>query len=142
MDRSLPRWVRMPGGVYHVRWLPLLRAFACSLCAAASLLAAYRLTFVRQPHAMAAPLSEPSVARLPFSNPEPLTRLFALDTEPPVRFVLLSTLLGPRPTATLGLEGHTYTVVRGDTVAGAVVDSIGRRTVILVRGNEVIRAEM
>jgi hypothetical protein len=41
--------------------------------------------------------------------------------------------------ATVALGESTVVIARGDTVAGMVVDSIGRRVVVFSRDREVIR---
>ncbi|MCU0612573.1 MAG: hypothetical protein MUE60_12390, partial [Candidatus Eisenbacteria bacterium] len=78
----------------------------------------------------------------PFAEEEPLSTLFGLDRTPAAPFVLLSTLLGPRPMATLAVGDTTIGVSVGDTLGGARVDSIGRRVVVLTRGGEVIRVAL
>ncbi len=75
----------------------------------------------------------------PFDGPEPLSALFALDRGSLTPFVLMSTLLGPRPMALVRVGEETRVVSMGDTLAGMTVDSIGRRVVVLSRGGEVLR---
>lgn len=71
------------------------------------------------------------VGELSISDSEPFSMLFGLDKRERIPFVLLSTVLGPKPQAILEKGGVTFHVSPGDTVADAVVDSIGRGIVVL-----------
>jgi hypothetical protein len=63
---------------------------------------------------------------------EPFSVLFGLDKHEQIPFVLLSTVIGPNPRAVVQAGNKTIHVSPGDTIQGAVVDSVGRG-VILVR---------
>jgi len=132
-------WVRLPGGVYHLRLTPLLCTAACLLGAVVFLVSAVRLNS-REEGPPVAPIVAHAVSGIDiFEEPEPFTALFGLDTAPSRPFVLVSTLLGPWPMATVALGESTFAVALGDTIAGLMVDSIGRRVMVLSRDGEVIR---
>jgi len=139
MHGSLSPWVRLPGGVYHVRLAPLVRDVICLVGVAFFLVSAFRVLAGGGTPSPAATDDRSAPQRSVFQEGEPFTALFGLDIGPSPRFVLLSTLLGPRPMATVALGESTVVIARGDTVAGMVVDSIGRRVVVFSRDREVIR---
>ena len=71
---------------------------------------------------------------------EPLSSLFGLDKMTPRSLVLHSTVLdsGSPPRAWLEADGREFQVIPGDTVLGAVVDSVGRGIVVLAYKGELI----
>ncbi|MBN1424592.1 hypothetical protein JXA88_08550 [Candidatus Fermentibacteria bacterium] len=134
--------MRLPWGTY--RFMPLCMARDLGFLLAAVLLLVSAGRFVR-PSSPKPDVSN-EVARVErhsiFDEPEPLSGLFGLDRAASAPFALLSTLLGPRPRATVAVGESTFTVAVGDTIRGAVVDSIGRRVVIVRLDTEVIRVEL
>lgn len=134
-------WVDLPWGTYRLNPVAIAAEMICLLGAVLLLWSAGR--FVRSLEAVdAPPLVAGDVRPAPFDEPEPLSRLFGLDTTGSAPFVLLSTLLGSAPRATVSVGDSTFSVAVGDTVEGAVVDSIGRRVVLVRFDTEVVRVEL
>lgn len=73
---------------------------------------------------------------------DPISALVRRRLKNPVSMRIISTMLGPRPTAIIDINGIRRHIDEGDTVSGVVVDSIGRGVVILRNGNEINRLYM
>jgi len=73
-----------------------------------------------------------------FLDHEPLSMIFGLDKCDYSSLVLHSTVIGPVPKALLELDGNQFQVSPGDTILGAVVDSVGRGIVFLKHDGEII----
>jgi len=73
---------------------------------------------------------------------DPITILF--DHRPKKQFSLriISTMLGSQPTAIIDINGVRRHIGEGDSISGALVDSIGRGVVILRKGHEINRLFM
>jgi hypothetical protein len=132
------RWVKFPWGTVRLppsstvlQWVMVLTSLLLlGLGIRWFLLVPRELGAVSDRRKVAASVAEgPSV-----SDPEPLSVLFGLDKHDRISFVLLSTVLGPSPRAVVQVGGETFHASPGDTIEGAVVDSVGRG-VILVRLN-------
>ena len=72
----------------------------------------------------------------------PISLLFNRRLKNPVSMRIISTMLGPRPTAIIETNGNRRHIAEGDSISDAVVDSIGRGVVILRKGNEINRLHM
>ena len=140
------RWVKLPWGTCRLPPSSAVTRWVVMLVSVVLLGLGVRWLLLEPPQRVHDSIGQEVVVQVAdepvASGAEPLSVLFGLDKHDRISFVLLSTVLGPNPRAVLQVGGETFHVSPGDTIEGAVVDSVGRGVILMGLNGRRIRVTL
>ncbi len=142
MPSRMGFWARLPWGTYRFpSWEGVVKA---ALLVLAVLLVGDGIRSYLDPKSPCVDVvqhleGEPHVGQGRGVHQEPLSELFGLRSLRISSISLESTFLGSTPRATVQVAGSVLHVGLGDSLEGAVVESIGRGIIVLRHRDEVLR---